>query len=58
MILRCVGEEGSEDLRLVKVNEFKTNDIQRYVYRTPFATAFNGSQTDDMRELVDDDEKD
>lgn len=52
MILRCVVEKGGRS-----VNEFKTNDLKEDVYRAPhFATLFNGSETDDMRELVDDDE--
>lgn len=53
------GGGGGADPRLVRVNEFKTNDMQKDVYHTlnP-ATAFNGSKTDDTIELLSDDEED
>ncbi|KAL7396008.1 hypothetical protein ABVT39_027117 [Epinephelus coioides] len=46
-------------MRLVRVNEFKTNDMQKDVYAgLHFGTTFNGARTDDMMELLDDDEED
>lgn len=54
-----MGEEGGADLRLVRVNEFKTNDMQEDVDHTlNLATAFNGSKADDVIELVHGDEED
>lgn len=50
---------GGAELRLVRVNEFKTNDIQEDVYTTlQFGTVFNGAQSNDVIKLVDDDEED
>lgn len=50
---------GGADLRLVRLNEFKTNDMQEDVCRAlHFRTAINGAWIADVIEVVDDDEED
>lgn len=43
---------------LVRINEFKTNDMQDDVYHTlNLAIVFNGSKADNVIELVHDEEE-